>query len=775
MSASGASSSLGIERSLCELQKEDFMPVVWLAFDKRDINALSTLINAPHFAYNAMRVVYQFLEKLIEEADIDFLNKMLEEFPEPIIKRAASILMSSKGLPSNENSLDCIKPLLQLSLTDDERFGKLKGEIMRENINAIRLLLPMVEFTNSRLISFLKYVHSVTHSKAILHVVRDFFKHKLIEIIDEKLSSFNMADLITQFPQLIFYPRQDPSTYLDKYLNIVNHSLIGNNDRYCTDNIYHEKGRPLVLEIKHRKLPIGYKIRLPARELKAVIIDIYGGLSQKQLDAYNQVLKNYRDETLELIPRLDNKLINEGIAIVDTNLCDLIELNVDQSQMPESLFRKIHQSINCLYEILQDHPESLHPKLHRLKDLPFFLRGCSFGGLMCVRYAELAGQYPNRFRRFNGYLSFNGGLSGEMLFNSDLPYLGEESERRDYRAHFLNPYNYIEFIKDPILVAICLDDNNVNAKVSLDFVQKAHQHEKGHLVRLHVSQNGNIMLNLNVPNIICPHATKGHMFIDRNEVEAYGDVVLDFIKNPVSIMPEISAWREFYNNHNSNEFYRLASPEDRFVAHILKRRNTQSTSKLLSEIQNDDIWNSHYAPIYLAYHYAYQTDETLDLNDSDLTDEVIVKSFYDKADVFLAYIFEAYDIKGIKAHDIDVKEFIRLPVVINAFREAIKQINNHFNFVSARFLLEQLYIHNPHLLPRPSAASSSASSTLPDNAIARGKLENALRENRDHILSLWKKMVQLSKSPLREAMSRKHMLGSRLSYERECKRKCRLR
>lgn len=775
MSASGASSSLGIERSLCELHKEDFIPAVWLAFDNRDINALSTLINALHPAYSVMRVVYQLLEKLIEVADIDFLNKMLDECPKPIIKRTASLLMRSKGLPSNENSLNCIKPLLQMSLTDDERFDKLKGEVMRENINAIRLLLPMVEFTNKRLIVFLKFIHSATHSKEIIHVARDFFKHKLIEIIDEKLSSLNTADLVTQFSQLIFYPRQDPSTYLDKYLNMVNHSLIGNNDRYCTDKIDHEKGRPLVLEIKHRKLPIGYKIRLPARELKAVIIDIYGGLSKKQLDDYTQALKNYRDETLELIPRLDNKLINEGIAIVDTNLCDLIELNVGQSQMSESLFRKIHQSINCLYEILQDHPESLHPKLHKLKNLPFFLRGCSFGGLMSARYAQLAGQYPNHFRRFNGYLSFNGGLSGEMLFKSDLPYLGEESERRDYRAYFLNPYNYIEFIKDPILVAVCLDDNNVNAKVSLDFVQKAHQHEKGHLVRLHVSQNGNIMIKLDVPNLICRPATKGHMSIDRNEVEAYGDAVLDFIKNPISIMPEISAWREFYNNHNTNEFYRLASPEDRFVAHILKRRNMQSTSKLLSEIQNDDIWNCHYIQIYLAYHYAYQTDQTLDLNDSDLTDEVIIKTFYDKADVFLAYIFEAYDIKGIKSHDIDVDEFIRLPVVISAFRESIKQINNHFNFVSARFLLEQLYIHNPHLLPRPSAASSSASSALPGSVIARAKLENALRENRDHILSLWRKSVQLSKSPPREVMSRKHMLGSRLSSERECKRKCRLR
>lgn len=776
MSTSGARSGLTIERYLCEQQKEDFMPAVLLAFENRDINALSTLIKSPHPAYNARFVIAHLLQKLIEAADIDFMTALLENFPEEGIRNAALLLLKSKGLPSERNSLECIKPLLELLLMDKDRFDNLRGEIWRENVNAIRMLLPMIDFSNQRLISLLEYMYSTIGSREkVLNVVRNFFKDRLIDIIDEQLSSFNMIELVNQFSQLIFYPRQNPSSFLDKYLSPPNGSLIGNTDRYCKDDRFQAKGRPLVLEIQHQKLPIGYKICLPSRELKAVVIDIYGGFTKKQLDDYTESFKYYIDKNFQLGPRFHNKLINEGIAIVQTNLCDLIELDVHQSQMPEGLFRKIHRSINCLYEILQDHPESLHPELHKLKDLPFFLRGASFGGLMSIRYAQLANQYPKHFRRFKGYISFNGCLSGETLFNSDLPYLGEESERRDYRAQLLDPYNHIEFIKDPILVAVCLDDNNVNAKVSLNFVQKAHEHERGNFVRLHVFQHGNKMLNLNVTNVINSFATKGHMVVDRDEVEAYGDAVLDFIKNPVSMMPEISAWREFYNNHNTNEFYRLASPEDRFVAHILKNRNRQSTSKLLSEISNDAIWNYHYTPIYLAYYYASQRHESHDLDDSDLTDEVIIKAYHEKAGPFLDYIFEANEIKGVKSQDINVEEFIHLPAVINAFREAIKQINNHFDFVSARFLLEQLYIHNPHLLPRSAATSTSASSTFLNSDIAREKLENALLENRNHVLSLWKKTVQLSKTASSKTTSRKHILDSRLSYDRESKRKRSLR
>lgn len=776
MSTSGARSGLTVERYLCERQKEDFMPAVWSAFDNRDINALSALIKSPHPAYNAKFLIAQLLQKLIEAADIDFLTALLENFPEEVIRNAALLLLNSKGLPSEQNSLECIKPLLELLLIDKERFDRLRGEIWRENVNAIRMLLPMIDFSNQRLISLLEYMYSTIGSgEKVVTIVRNFFKDRLIEIIDNQLSSFNITDLVAEFSQLIFYPRQNPSSFQDKYLSPLNRSLIGNKDRYCKDDIYHLKGRPLVLEIQHQKLPIGYKVHFPAIELKAVIIDIYGGFSKKQLDDYSEATKHYVDKTLELEPRLDNKLIREGIAIVETNLCDLIELDVHQSQMPERLFRKIHRSINCLYEILQDHPESLHPELHKLKNLPFFLRGSSFGGLMSIRYAQLANQYPKHLRRFKGYLSFNGSLSGETLFNSDLPYHDEASERRDYRSHYLDPYNHIEFIKDPILVAVCLDDNNVNAKVSLDFVQKAHEHEKGNLVRLHVSQHGNKMLNLNVPNVVNRFSTKGHMVVDRNEVEAYSDAVLDFINKPISRIPEISAWREFYNNHHTNEFYRLATPEDRFVAHILKSRNRQSTSKLLSEILNDDIWNYHYKPIYLAYYYASQRNESHDLDDSDLTDEVIIKAYHEKAGPFLDYIFEANEIKGIKNQDIDIEEFIRLPAVIKAFREAIKQINNGFNFVSARFLLEQLYIHNPHLLPRSTASSTSASSTFLNSDIARDKLENALRENRTHILSLWKKTIQLSKTTSSKTTSRKHILDSRLSYDRESKRKRSLR
>lgn len=762
-----------------------FNALISFVATNRNINIINILLQEASQDSDTLwwtkSAINEVLTTAIRVNDIDFLNGLLKIIPMPLIQRQVPLALE-KACNYYQNQHDIIKVLLSSPISDESRISRLISVIMQNKLNLVQLILPTISsISDGSLLSVIQY--SRRH-KDIYQILKAHYKVQLVKIFNEQLASFNVTDNVTHFSKLIFLPRQNAMSFKDPWAAGISTATVYNNDHYPTSqasSFYAKKGRALSLQIKHQSSPIGYTIQLPTSAVKAVIIDVYGGDSKKSIEDFREKSKEFVDKAFELEPRLDNRLREEGIAVVYTNLCDLLELNVSQSQMPESLFRKIHRSIHCLYEILQDCPESLHPELASLKGLPFFLRGASFGGLMSVRYAQLATQYPHQFRRFQGYLSFNGALSAEMLYNSDLLYLYEENryKRRDYRADFLNPYNHVAFIEDPILITHCLDDNNVNVKVAFDFAQKAQALGKSHLVRLQLVQNGNTMLK-NYP--FGSESAKGHLAVDRFQFKTYSDAVLQFLRQPIATLPEVSSWREFYGNIKANEYYRQATPEERLSAHIIKRRNAQQTTELISEIQDDETWHTHYIPLYLAYHYAHHlcsshaelAAQTQLFNEHYLTDEVIINAFHEKAPELLAYFFEAHDIADLIFYDINIDEFIRLPLIIHAIRETLQQINHNFHDDSARFLLEQLYVHNPHLLP-PSFGVASCSTDA-----VRGQLINMLQKNRGHILSLWKKTIAASKATnvrqngastsYSDDANRKHSLASRLSYDRECKR-----
>src|SRR5690606_26115273 len=101
-------------------------------------------------------------------------------------------------------------------------------------------------------------------------------------------------------------------------------------------------------------------------------------------------------------------LMNHGVAIIKLNLPDLLELDVPQSQMPEDLHRKIQDCIHKFYRTLTENPEKLHTRLKEINTDKIYLGGSSFGGLICVRHAQM---YPDDF---SGYISIDGALSSEM-------------------------------------------------------------------------------------------------------------------------------------------------------------------------------------------------------------------------------------------------------------------------------------------------------------------------------------------------------------------------
>ncbi|MCS5712369.1 hypothetical protein [Candidatus Berkiella aquae] len=767
-----------------------FQSLISIATNNKNLDILAALLEAIETDITkkncASSAIKEVLLTTIQMQDIHFLNEILKKLPQTLIKQEIFSVLTNRRF-YYQSEYDCIKVLLISFISDEYKISMLSTAIKLDLINLVQLILPnIITMTDRSLISI---IGQARYHNDIYRLIKAHYKNELLQLLNTQLASTDLNDNIVDFSKMIFLPRQYAILYRAQWRGTLV-STIYNNDRYPTadEQLSQTKGHPLTLHLKHQSTPIGYTIKLPEGKITAVVIDIYGGFRKSDFEYLKQKLKELNDKSVEPEPNLDNRLYEEGVAIVYTNLCDLIELKVFQAQMSESLFRKIHRSIDCLYEILQDNPESLHPKLAPLKNLPFFLRGASFGGLMSVRYAQLAVQYPEQFRRFQGYLSFNGALSAQMLYNSDLPYLYEEDEPRDYRADFLNPFNHISFIEDPILVSHCLDDNNVNAKVAFDFVRKAHENGKEHLVRLQIVEHGNTMFN----NFAHKESTKGHFAVDRFEFEAYSDAVLQFIKSPTSKIPEVSSWRQFHNNIKADEYYRQATPEERFIAHVLKTRHSQRRIDLIAEIQDEDTWNSLYQPLYFAYRYADQlcsshselAAQVKRFNDDYLRDEVIIKAFQEKAACFLSYLFEAYDIENVRIYDIELNEFIRSPLIINAFREALQQIDTNFQSVSARFLLEQLYLHNPQLLPTSSAVASSSTSTGTIEVasyFARTQLLNALQKDRGYILSLWKKTVELSRktsslesvacSSHVEPSSRKHSLASRLSYDRQCKRK----
>lgn len=806
-----------LQQTITPQIESELLGLLPLAQKMKNIEIIAAIIESISISrYTYDYGVANLLFSPVIDRDLDFLNKILPHLPIELINehgyKALEISYGSEATPLHQGMVDRLLeyPIIQfhdavakedvstisellnkhLDLIDNEcRINALRTGIEKNNLNLVQTVLLTIESINEYA---QEHILRQSPSQEIYQLIQTYWKSTLIETLKQQLSTRNIANEIIKFFEHIFLPREEtliPKATLSRNTQYNNYDVIENFSGYYNSRHVHfntRKGRPLKLQIQHKSIPIGYRIIVPEEPIQATIINIYGGHQAKKRETLGSL------DVFYVPTEEDLNLMKNGIALVFTRLCDLLELNEFQSKMPKKLFDHIHRSINCLYMTLQDTPTSLDHNLSKLKGIPFFLRGSSFGGLMSVRYAQLATQEPKRFRPFQGYLSFNGALSNKMLFNSDLPCAGV----RDYRTDFLNPFNHIDFVNDPILVIQSLDDNNVNSKVAFHFVNEAHKKGLQHLVRMHIVKKGNAVIdetaNSNDPDSVMERElSKGHLSVsDPEEFSLLQETIIAFIKKPVSVTPNVNAWREFTGNIKANNYYRQSTPEEKFTAYVFKAKDTLSTKALLAEIQNDVLWENNYKPIYLAFVHAqnlYQFKSALDnekqkLKEQNLlTDDIIITAFKNKAGALLDYLSEFYH---FSTQHILADDFIRLPIIIEAFRTAINQASG----ISVRFLFEQLYVNNTNLLSEfidKIDEGSTYSTQMIKNGVdlVRNQLIHTLQEKRGHLLMLWKQASQqallssqVSIAPCSSSCvddiepSRKHSLGSRLQPERKCKR-----
>src|SRR5204863_5166016 len=176
--------------------------------------------------------------------------------------------------------------------------------------------------------------------------------------------------------------------------------VISNNKGYF-DSLNIDNGAQLYLDDS----PIGYNIHLPIDKINSVMVKVYGGdeSEEREKSAYRPLKLN----------TLETHLLNNGIAIIQLNLPDLLKLNTSQGSMPEDLFLEIHACIHQFYDTIKNAPEKLDESLKVLKNKGLFLYGASFGGMMVLTHAE---HYPGTYA---GYISHDGGISRLMGVKGD--------------------------------------------------------------------------------------------------------------------------------------------------------------------------------------------------------------------------------------------------------------------------------------------------------------------------------------------------------------------
>lgn len=293
-------------------------------------------------------------------------------------------------------------------------------------------------------------------------------------IIEEELSFFEKIKLLTEFKEI-----PDRSTTNDK-------KVIYNQDGYDIGYKWEKKyikGKALTLA---DGTPIGYNIFLPEGEVKAIMVEVYGG--SPDLTYFYRPDKGFDHFFLR----------QQGMAIINLNLVDLLKLKTNQTEMPENIHKTLHESIDHFFKTIKHSPEMLDQNLTVLKGKPCYLFGCSFGGRTAIRQAEL---YPNSF---DGYISFEGALSIIKLYETSKMLNEENLVETQNAEQWLCPTKSIDKLQAPILLLQNADDNNVTMKSALDFVEKAKRAGKQDFIRLHITDHGG--RKIDVPSIEHGHS-----------------------------------------------------------------------------------------------------------------------------------------------------------------------------------------------------------------------------------------------------------------------------
>ncbi|MFO1259366.1 MAG: prolyl oligopeptidase family serine peptidase [Gammaproteobacteria bacterium] len=471
-----------------------------------------------------------------------------------------------------------------------------------------------------------------------------------------------------------------------------NISVIYNNEEhFVTKNIEpnYILGNPLQLA-NQQKTPIGYNIHLPQGVVKEIVVNVYGGYEAQDLH-----IKAFRPGVLT---DMDKQLLSNGIGVVYLNLNDLVELNVFQCDMPEDIHARLHESINKFYETIKAKPESLDPRLSKIKGAKLYLHGASFGGRTAVRHAEL---YP---RTFDGYISHDGWMDMEKAIQSSSILTGGPRTGMKW----LDPASpeHLKKLSDPVLIMQNLDDNNLNAKIAFRFINKAKKLGKANLIKLHLEKIGNPIPGRD------DMYNKGHYAPSRDApgFGTYTKALTAFIQEKNVATPDQTLKKSYKNRKIANRFYIKSTVLKRFIAESMLTYTHNRHN--LGDLKHEAIWKTHYEPkanseFFVSKLLSDQTqlsDEIKRFKDNNLlTDETIKAVLKKELPLFISFFSEYNSI--VIPENIDINDLIENRSLIKAVRETFFGLgspamqNSDYKENHCSKLLNALYQTNPRLLP----------------------------------------------------------------------------
>lgn len=443
----------------------------------------------------------------------------------------------------------------------------------------------------------------------------------IIENLSPKLLSIFAEDSL----YTIITNLEDTSSNLP-FQKVSSVKIIYNNEGYYSQDIKPEEVSAENIEsvkigpkISAGSDPIGYNIFVPEGEVKAVYVYVYGG--------YGTVAAQEKTFSPNMLYPQQSELLSHGIVIVNLNLIDLLELEVNQSDMPKDIFDRLNKSIHKFCIKLKE-PSSIDAELSILEGKPLVLAGGSFGGLMSIRHQQM---FEDDFDR---YISLDGSLSlkheRESLFNSNDEVNkqafqdakeGWEGENEAFGC--LDPASS-PLGNKPVLIAQNLDDSNVLLSSTLDFCNKSLGEERTNLVNVYFPAKGDNVWTIGEGN-------KGHF---PKSTKEFVDTLANFIINGPTDSSNFTQLKILVADMFSSGSKYDATIEDEF--NTLIYLEDQKLTKIFGDRIKareflEENWNS-YKSLYNMMVYCKETDAGIrDLDQDDFEDlDNFIESYYDE-------------------------------------------------------------------------------------------------------------------------------------------------
>lgn len=512
------------------------------------------------------------------------------------------------------------------------------------------------------------------------------------------------------------------------------------------DELKCDMAKPIFLD---ERTPISFVAFLPEGKVKAIMTEVYGG---SQANAIKEKIMTPLD-----LSTLDEYLLSKNIAIVKLNLIDLLELNVQQFNMSEDVFKRIILSINKYFEEFNN-PEHLHANLAELKGKPNFLSGTSFGALIAARYAQ---SFPHTFA---GYITFSGSLNPRIA-----DYGSSDWRSGSPSFAWLDPIRNIGKIKDPFLIFHNFDDNNVPLEAPLSFYEEAKKQGVGNMIRLMILPQGN-PLSLGKDLI-----SKGHFLSFENTTQRrVGDHMVRFMTKGPSVLPAASdlyahMYRmrlagksaakdpsaETINNVLEKIFSGIFKSTDYSEAleSFLEKAYTHYEKSSRPEVIDDKIWEKEYQTQARIEALLATIDKEnilslfaefmkLQKYDPDYVSQAMKKSIAHLAYGFAVYLKERYGFTSateelariIKSNQKIYEYFIRFDAQLYSLRQL-------------KFFLRQLFEANPELFAR-IVPKNMQTAHMDFEGKAHRALNEKLKTKKEIITKVWSEAFKASQIEL---------------------------